>query len=391
MKAIPLITAATLGLLLEAIPSCATTKQSQSPVMKSEFIYETAPFPSCHASTIAETKSGLIAAWFGGTAERNPDVCIYVSRHENGKWTTPVAVADGVGFTTNRLPTWNPVLFQPKTGPLMLFYKVGPSPATWWGMMKTSADDGKTWSEGKRLPDGILGPIKNKPVQLANGDILSPSSVEGDGGWRVYFERSTDGGNTWTATPPVNDGKTIGAIQPSILFLKDGSLEAIGRTKDGKLFQIFSDDDGKTWGEMTLGALPNPNSGTDAVTLRDGRQLLVYNHNVRTGSNNKGRSPLNVAVSGTGILPVSSKNAESPSAGPHGQDARATTDWQAALVLEDDPNAPAGFAYPAVIQTSDSLIHITYTWERKRIKHVVIDPKQLSLKPIVDGRWPKGS
>lgn len=272
-------------------------------------------------------------------------------------------VADGVGFATNRLPTWNPVLFQPKNGPLLLFYKVGPKPAAWWGMMTTSTDDGATWSKPVRLPDGILGPIKNKPVQLANGDILCGSSTENDG-WKVHFERTSDFGKTWTATPPVNDGKKITAIQPSILFLKDGTLEAVGRTSKDKMFQIFSPDDGKTWGKMTLTDLPNPDSGTDAVTLRDGRQLLVYNHNTRGGSNNKGRSPLNVAVS------------------PDGKN------WFAALVLEDDPDAPSGFAYPAVIQTSDSLVHITYTWERRRIKHVVIDPAKLSLRPIVNGEWP---
>ena len=355
--------ARTIYLLPLLIAGCVTASQKQV-VVKSEFIFETAPFPSCHASTIVETKSGLVAAWFGGTAERNPDVCIYVSRNENGKWTAPVAVADGVGFATNRLPTWNPVLFQPKNGPLFLFYKVGPKPADWWGMMTTSTDDGKTWSKPTRLPDGILGPIKNKPVQLANGDILCGSSTEGDGGWRVHFERTSDFGKTWTTTPPVNDGKEIGAIQPSILFHKDGRLEAIGRTRNDKIFQVWSDDVGATWGKMMLTDLPNPDSGTDAVTLRDGRQLLVYNHNVRTGSNNKGRSPLNVAVSGDG------------------------NNWQAALVLENDPNAPNGFAYPAMIQTSDSLVHITYTWERKRIKHVVIDPAKLSLLPIVDGTWP---
>lgn len=341
-----------------------TTAPKPSAVVKSEFIFDKAPFPSCHASTIAETKSGLVAAWFGGTAERNPDVCIYVSRNESGKWTAPVAVADGVGFATNRFPTWNPVLFQPKNGPLLLFYKVGPKPAAWWGMMMTSTDDGKTWSKPQRLPEGILGPIKNKPVQLPNGDILCGSSTEGDGGWRVHFERTSDFGKTWMATPPVNDGKTIGAIQPSILFLKDGSLEAIGRTRNDKLFQITSRDEGRTWGTMSLSELPNPDSGTDAVTLRDGRQLLVYNHNIRSGSNNKGRSPLNVAVSVDGQK------------------------WSAALVLEDDANAPSGFAYPAVIQTSDGLVHITYTWERRRIKHVVIDPKRLSLTPIVNGQWP---
>jgi len=346
------------------LSGCATVK-SQPGFVRQEFIFDTAPFPSCHASTIAETKSGLVAAWFGGTAERNPDVCIYVSRHEHGNWTAPVAVANGVGFATDRLPTWNPVLFQPKSGPLMLFYKVGPNPATWWGMLTTSTDDGKTWSVPQRLPNGILGPIKNKPVQLINGDILCPTSTEGDGGWRVHFERTSDFGTTWSATPPVNDGKEIGAIQPSILFLGKDKLEAMGRTKNDKLFQIWSDDDGKTWGRMRLLDLPNPNSGTDAVTLRDGRQLLVYNHNTRLGSFNKGRSPLNIAISKDGQV------------------------WQAAMVLEDAPTAPNGFAYPAVIQTRDGLVHITYTWERKRIKHVVIDPSKLKLRPITAGAWPK--
>lgn len=331
--------------------------------VKSEFIYETAPFPSCHASTIEETKSGLIAAWFGGTRERDPDVCIYVSRLVDGKWTAPAEVANGLGFVDKRLPTWNPVLFQPKTGPLLLFYKVGPSPSTWWGMLTTSDDAGKTWSTPRRLADGILGPIKNKPVQLSNGDILSPTSIEGSNGWQVHFERSSDLGQTWTATPPVNDGKKIGAIQPSILFHGKDKLQAVGRTRQGRLFDIRSKDGGNTWGTMQLTEMPNPNSGTDAVTLRDGRQLLVYNHN----PNNKGRSPLNVAVSKDG------------------------TSWLAAMVLEDEPGAPNGFSYPAVIQSKDGLVHITYTWRREKIKHVVVDPAKVELRPMTDRTllWPK--
>ena len=336
---------------------------NQNAVIKTEFIYETAPYPSCHASTIEETPSGLVAAWFGGTHERHPDVGIWVSRHAGGQWTTPVEVANGVGFATNRFPTWNPVLFQPKAGPLMLFYKVGPNPREWWGMVMTSEDDGAIWSKPIRLPDDIVGPIKNKPVQLSNGDILSPSSTE-NSGWQVHFERSSDNGRTWSSTGPVNDGEVIRAIQPSILSYGDGRLQALGRTRYKGIFSIWSDDEGKTWGEMGVVDLPNPSSGTDAVTLRDGRQLLVYNHNTREATNNKGRSPLNIAISDDG------------------------TNWQAALVLEDDPEAPSGFAYPAVIQTRDGLVHVTYTWQRKRIKHTVIDPAKLEVKPIVGGQWP---
>jgi predicted neuraminidase len=326
--------------------SIAAEPPSQPGLVTSEFIYTEAPFPSCHASTIVESGGTLVAAWFGGTDEGEPDVGIWLSRLEEGKWHPPVEVANGVESPTLRYPTWNPVLFQPKDGPLMLFYKVGPSPSEWWGILKTSRDAGRTWSEPTRLPAGILGPIKNKPVQLANGDILAPSSSEHDG-WRVHFERSRDGGKTWQATPPLNDRRKIQAIQPSVLVHPNNRLQALGRTRSGRIFEVWSPDAGETWGELTLTELPNPSAGTDAVTLADGRHLLVYNHTT------EGRSPLNVAVSPDGKA------------------------WSAALVLEDEPESE--FSYPAVIQASDGLVHITYTWKRQRIKHAVVDPKKIPL------------
>ncbi|MCP4454062.1 MAG: exo-alpha-sialidase [Planctomycetes bacterium] len=348
---------AVAGVLSGQTPVAKTVTPTavQAGLIKSELIYEDAPFPSCHASTLVETTNGLVAAWFGGTAERHPDVGIWVSRFEDGHWTAPVEAANGVGLRANRLPTWNPVLFQPRTGPLMLFYKVGPSPSTWWGMLKTSADQGRTWSAARALPKGYLGPIKNKPVQLANGDILCPTSSE-EHGWRVHFERSSDNGQNWTRTGVLNDGVSIGAIQPSVLFLSEDTLLALGRTRQKKIFQITSADSGRTWGKMTLSDLPNPNAGTDAVTLKDGRHALVYNHTSR------GRSPLNLAVSRDGYT------------------------WLAALELENEPRAE--FSYPAVIQTRDGLIHITYTWKRQRIKHVVVDPAGLILGDMVHGNWP---
>jgi alpha-L-rhamnosidase len=114
---------------------------------------------------------------------------------------------------------------------------------------------------------------------------------------------------------------------------------------------------------MKLMELPNNNSGTDALTLRDGRHLLVYNHTGnRKGEPRGARSPLNVALSHDGRT------------------------WQAALVLESEPNQE--FSYPAVIQTRDGLVHITYTYRRTNIRHVVVDSDKLITRPIVQGRWP---
>ena len=330
-------------------------------VIRSEFVFETAPFASAHASTIVETRGGLLAAWFGGTREGAPDVGIWVSRHENGAWTPPVEVANGVQPDGTRHPCWNPVLVDMGSA-LMLFYKVGPSPQTWWGMVRSSRDGGRTWADARRLPEGILGPIKNKMVRLPDGSRLAGSSTESPARpstWRVHFERTADAGLTWTtAAPPAPaDGRDINAIQPSILLHPRGRLQAIGRTQSQRIFETWSEDGGRTWTPLALTALPNPNAGIDAVTLRDGRHLVVYNHTVQ------GRSPLNVSVSRDGRT------------------------WDAAAVLEREPGE---YSYPAVIQSADGLVHITYTWKRQRIRHVVIDPARVTLVPMPDGNWPKG-
>ena len=349
---------------LAAKPTSATPEQPG--VVTAEFVFKDAPFPECHASTIAQTPGGLVVAFFGGTEEKDPDVGIWVSRYLDGQWTPPTEVANGVQTPSLRYPTWNPVLFQLKEGPLLLFYKVGPSPDAWWGMFTTSTDHGATWSAPRRLPEGIIGPVKNKPVQLPEGTLVSPSSTE-DQGWRLHLEMSTDQGATWSRTEPLNDGVEQGAIQPSILFHPNNVWQILARDRRrvGNLWTTWSRDRGKTWSKLESARLPNPSSGTDAITLTDGRQLLVYNHTQRRDENaeiGQSRSMLNVALSDDGKK------------------------WQAALVLEDSPGE---FSYPAVIQSSDELVHITYTWKRDRIKHVIVDPAKLQLLPIVDGVWPR--
>lgn len=319
-------------------------------IVKSEFIYQAAdvPFPSCHASTITENGKGLVAAWFGGTREKNPDVCIWTSRFEKGKWTKPVETANGIQYKGKRYPCWNPVLF--KSGKkILLFYKVGPSPSEWWGEMKVSADGGKSWSQADRLPEGILGPVKDKPVLLSDGNLLCPSSSE-DKGWQLHMEFTADNGLTWERTESLNDTIPYEAIQPTILF-HPGKLQLLARSTCGKILTSWSADNGHTWSKLEPTMLPNPNSGIDAVTLKDGRHLVIYNHLA------SGRYMLNAAISDDGI------------------------NWQGAFIAEADSKGKE-FSYPAVIQTTDGMVHITYTWNRKLIRHMVVDPARIKAHPI---------
>jgi predicted neuraminidase len=301
-------------------------------------VFETAPFASCHAATIVETKGGsYLAAWFGGDAEGKPNVAIWGAKFENGRWTSP--------FELVREPdiaTYNPVLFYSKDGALWLYYKFGPHPTRWSAGRISSRDDGNTWSPPEHLPAGILGPIKNKPLMLADGTVVSGTSVESYHAWTPWVERSSDNAKTWTKHGPIiYPGEVYAAIQPAIVALRDGRLRMFVRTTDriGRIARSDSTDGGLSWTPLVATDLPNPNSGIDAVGLQDGRIVLVYNHT------KSGRSPLNVAVSDDGDR------------------------WRMFLALESQPGE---FSYPAVIQSRDGSVHVIYTWNRKRIKHVEI-------------------
>ena len=377
--------------------------KDESPVVVDEFLYTDAPFPQCHSASIVETKKGdLVATYFGGTKERNPDVCIWVSRKPKGSdhWTAPQMVADGVeprsltpnpdskqslveastkpffGGTFTPLPQWtgnrgeaaigdkyreacwNPVLFETPSGELQLYFKIGPNVAGWKGWRVTSKDGGKTWSKREPLPDGLYGPVKNKPLLLPpsrftnsanslaakNGRILAPTSDERDG-WKIYFEYSDDMGKTWQRTDFVKAPEGVKAIQPAILLLKDGRLEALCRTRSRHIGITYSSDNGLTWTPLELIDMPNNNSGIDAVTLADGRHALICNDWPIEPTKEKGaRTPLSVLVSDDGLS------------------------WHHYITLEDSPISQ--YSYPSIIQSRDGHLHAIYTWRRQRIKHV---------------------
>lgn len=322
---------------------------SQSVKVISEgFIYDDAPFPSCHASTLEETPNGIVAAWFGGKHEKNPDVEIYLSRLVNGNWTVPVSIADGIQHAGKRYPCWNPVLFQVPSGPLLLFYKVGPDPSHWWGEMKESSDGGLTWSLSRRLPEDIFGPIKNKPILMSDGRLLCPSSKETEIGdhdyWQVFVESTSDFGKTWDITEALNDGVKTNAIQPSILSYDDDRLQMLCRSKENRLVSFWSSDGGKSWSGPEMTDVPNPNSGTDAVTLKNGMQVLVYNPTEKVAGKWGGtRSPLSIAVSKDGKK------------------------WTKIHDLETEEGE---FSYPAIVEGKNGSVYITYTHNRTKIKYV---------------------
>lgn len=328
------------------------------PTVTSEFIFTDAPFLECHASTLVELPDGdLVAAWFGGKREGDPSVAIWGARRTRGAWTRPEVWAQEPG-----VPCWNPVLFRDRHDRIWLFYKYGPSPRTWHGACRTSAD-GNHWSAATYFRDGppnveILGPIKNKPILLSNGDVLAGSSVETPTSWQCWVEISSDDCRTWRKYGPISaaggaPGRATGPygiIQPTVWEIAAGRLKVLTRSTGqiGAICAASSEDGGRTWTPAHPTSLPNPNSGIDAVKMKDGTLALVYNHT------RSGRTPLNIAFS---------------------QDDGST--WSAPYGLEDEPGE---YSYPAIIQTHDGLLHITYTWRRRRIKHVVIDPHDVARR-----------
>lgn len=314
--------------------------------MQRNDVFQFAPFASCHAATIVESEPDkFLCAWFAGSAEGAGDVKIYLARSPDGiAWSPPEMVADGAG-----VPCWNPVLFRErKSGEIILYYKIGPNPSSWSGFFRRSKDAGKTWGESFIMPAGLLGPIKNKPIQLEDGTVLSPTSVESYKNWASWIDRSVDGCRTWSHHGPIYHPKNAqGVIQPAILRRRDGSLFALMRSRGIEQICISnSRDGGLTWSPAEgVAELPNPNSGIDAVTLADGRHVLVYN------PTHMGRTPLVVSVS---------------------VDDGKT--WKQAVSLEQEQGE---YSYPAVIQAADATIHITYTWRRQRIRHVTLEPKEL--------------
>lgn len=351
-----------------------------------------------HASSIVETPSGsLFVAWYengepqgtgpfeGQDMDKRQDVRISASRRvPGGAWSTPFVLAD-----TQDLPDNNPALAIDADGRLWLVHATLMGvPEQAWGSALTRAlvssdferDATPRWdaahtivpkpphfqsdvaraaealrtgpgrttevaARANRLLAELQDPYvrhlgwmpRNHPLVLPDGTVLVPLANENIN--MAAMAIAHDGGRRWSASALV---PTLGLIQPALVRLSDGTLQAYFRDArgSGTIARSLSTDQGRTWSAATATDLPNPSGGVDAVALRSGALAVV--HNDHTG---RERDRLTIALSRDG-----------------------GRTWPVRKVIVHEPGQR--FDYPSVIQARDGRIHVTFSDNLKSIRHV---------------------
>ncbi len=335
-----------VAVALLLLPLVARARDARDrPYFRAELIFAPGSVPgrpSCHASTLVELPDGeLLAAWFAGTEEGAADTAEVGARLARGaaRWSTPVVLVDTRGKSDG-----NSVLHVDRQGRVWIFYVTKererqPQWAQCRIKCRVSGDAGRTFGPERILREELGWMVRNKPLDLANGDLLLPIYDERDWTSRMFI--SPDDGATWQASAPlVGRG---GNIQPTVVQRADGSLLALMRTGSShhRLWRAESRDNGRTWSAPVETPLPNPNSACDMVRLANGHLVLVFNNSEHD------RTPLTVALS---------------------TDEGRTWPWR-----RDLETGAGEFSYPAVIQARDGLLHVTYTWQRRSIKHAAFN------------------
>ncbi|MHA1338811.1 MAG: sialidase family protein [Promethearchaeota archaeon] len=346
-------------------------------------------FPFAHCSSITQiapdpneinsnlnknsVKNELMAVWYSGKAEQSKNQSIFASffNYElqsnmkiNGNWSKPFILSKSIKF-----PEGNPVIWKDfETNNLFLFYAIMETENPikkafgrgWFHcklFYKISKDNGKSWSNPKVLKDELGYMVRNKPIRLKSkkGRILLPMYKEVPP--RSLIAISDDDGISFRFSELIEDHEKYprkrglmggsGNTQPTIVELENGVILALMRTRlHKKIFRSISEDYGETWTRAEEINLPNPDSGIDMIKTFQNKLLLVFNNTIR------GRNKLSIAIS--------DDNLDTKDAGKH---------WKVIGDLEYEPKKE--FSYPCIIQDYNNLIHITYTFKRKTIKHVV--------------------
>ena len=215
------------------------------------------------------------------------------------------------------------------TGELALFYCQKNTESTDCRvMMRTSADEGKTWVNPKQLSPSnkYTGMTNGRAIRLRTGRVLVEVWEGGD----VYCLLSDDDGKTWRDSQRV---KPLGGpcYENACIELKDGRVLMFMRTELGGQFKSISSDGGETWTTPVLSQLKGPAAPVAVSRIpKTGDLLAIWNHNPTS----QRRNPLTSAIS---------KN--------EGET------WENFRNLEDAPDDL--WAYPAVTWVDDNAL-ITY-------------------------------
>ncbi len=325
-----------------------------APAFARGWISPSAHTPAAHGSAICVVPGGdLLAVWYGGTREGAADVAVFTARRPKGAqdWQAPQRVVDRA-MAAGELErvvkkVGNAVVFPDHQGVVWMVY-VTVTVGGWSGSalnVKTSADGGRTWSRSRRLNVNpflnFSSLVRNKPILATDGRIGLP----------VYHEMAvkypqmlwlSPGPDASVAEYRIRNFTTeTDLIQPTLVPLDGDRVLMLLRDQSARrqVRAAYSDDNGWTWSDAVDCGLPNPDSALDALRLRDGRILLVYNDAP------SGRENLRLAVS-----------------------ADQGRTWSPGPVIE--AGAGREYSYPCLAEDRDGRIHLTYTWERRRIRHV---------------------
>lgn len=374
---------------------------AQNPAIQSSTLIFPIQEKHVHASSIVALPNGdFLCVWFNGSGERtSDDVKLMGARLEKGKtaWSEPFLMAD-----TPNIPDCNPVLFLNHEKKLFLvwiavqankweqsilrfrtstdYQKSGPPIWNWQDNILLKPDDSFAKEVAQKLketPPSTAGwagyapkydesiiaassdltkrsfgwMTRIKPLILPNKRIVLP--LYSDGFNMSIMAISDDDGSTWRPSLPLV-GR--GPIQPAIIQKKNGNLFALMRDSGDDPARVHASesiDNGESWQVSSKTSIPNTAS-VELLVLQDGRWAFVGN------DIDDGRYRIGLFLS---------------------DDEGKTWKWKTYLE-KVEPNK-GSFSYPSLIQTTDGLLHITYSFhlekDKKSIKYLVVNPQKINI------------
>jgi len=352
-------------ILPDFLPGNTTSLNRNQASMTMSYACKDCIAPSVHAANVIEKlDGGLFATWFGGSGEGNKDVVLWGSdfSQDSQSWSLPRRII-GPPETQAALGRYiktigNSVLVRGKQGELWLYY-VTVAVGGWAGSSLNailSLDDGKSWNAPRRLISSPFFNIstlnKNAAVYYSNGTVGLPVYHEFFGKFAELL--LIDKAGQIVGKARITHGRH--SIQPLVLPI--GPQQALALMRDtgpwpGRVLASRSDDTGQSWSKETRLELSNPNSSITGLRRPDGSLLLVFND---TESN---RNSLALAVSR--------------------DDGRS---WHTIKHFEKSDDRNSEFSYPYLIRCSDGTMHLLYTWNHTRIRHIAFNDN------FVDGSMP---